>query len=99
MAGYIYDTTVLSALLDAAHQRHADIARAVAVLPENASQFVSAISLDGARQGRRCARRSVLSYSPPFGIDEWPPFVLRVEANSMMLEKSEIPASAGMTVL
>lgn len=45
MAGYVYDTSVLSALLDAAHQRHADIARAVTSLPEDASQFVSAVSL------------------------------------------------------
>ncbi|HEX7855311.1 MAG TPA: PIN domain-containing protein [Sphingobium sp.] len=45
MTGYIYDTSVLSALLDAAHHRHTDIARAVALLPEDASHFVSAVSL------------------------------------------------------
>ncbi|MDR7155755.1 putative nucleic acid-binding protein [Sphingobium xenophagum] len=45
MTGYIYDTSVLSALLDAAHQRHVDIARAVASLPDDASHFVSAVSL------------------------------------------------------
>lgn len=45
MTGYIYDTSVLSVLLDAAHPRHADIARAVAALPEDASHFVSAVSL------------------------------------------------------
>ena len=45
MTGYIYDTSVLSALLDAAHQRHADVVRAVALLPEDASHFVSAVSL------------------------------------------------------
>ena len=45
MTGYIYDTSVLSALLDAAHQRHADIAQAVASLPEDAGHFVSAVSL------------------------------------------------------
>ena len=45
MTGYIYDTSVLSALLDAAHQRHADVARAVATLTEEASHFVSAVSL------------------------------------------------------
>lgn len=45
MTGYIYDTSVLSALLDDAHQRHADIARAVASLPGEASHFVSAVSL------------------------------------------------------
>jgi predicted nucleic acid-binding protein len=45
VTGYIYDTSVLSALLDAAHGRHADIARAVTLLPEDASHFVSAVSL------------------------------------------------------
>lgn len=45
MIGYIYDTSVLSALLDASHNRHQDIDRAVASLPEDASHFVSAISL------------------------------------------------------
>ena len=45
MTGYVYDTSVLSALLDAAHQRHADIARAVASLPQDSSHFVSAVSL------------------------------------------------------
>lgn len=45
MTGYIYDTSVLSALLDAEHQRHADIALAVASLPNDASHFVSAVSL------------------------------------------------------
>jgi tRNA(fMet)-specific endonuclease VapC len=45
VTGYIYDTSVLSALLDASHQRHDDVALAVASLPENASHFVSAISL------------------------------------------------------
>ena len=45
MTGYIYDTSVLSALLDAAHQRHPDIARSVASLPEDSSHFVSAVSL------------------------------------------------------
>lgn len=45
MTGYIYDTSVLSALLDARHQRHADIASAVASLPEEANHFVSAVSL------------------------------------------------------
>lgn len=45
MTGYIYDTSVLSALLDTSHQRHADIVRAVASLDEDASHYVSAISL------------------------------------------------------
>ncbi len=45
MTGYIYDTSVLSALLDAVHKRHADIVRAVASLPDEDSHFVSAISL------------------------------------------------------
>lgn len=45
MIGFIYDTSVLSALLDTAHKRHADIARVVVSLPENASHFVSAVSL------------------------------------------------------
>ncbi len=45
MPSYIYDTSVLSALLDDAHPRHADIKRAVDSLPEDASQFVSAVSL------------------------------------------------------
>lgn len=45
MPGYIYDTSVLSALLDDEHQRHADITRAIASLPEDASHFVSVISL------------------------------------------------------
>lgn len=45
VTGYIYDTSVLSALLDSAHQRHADITRAVAFLPQDASHFVSAVSL------------------------------------------------------
>ena len=45
MTGYIYDTSILSALLDPAHRRHADIARAVTALPEEASHFVSAVSL------------------------------------------------------
>ena len=45
MTGYVYDTSVLSALLDEAHQRHSDIVRAVAALPEDASHFVSAVSL------------------------------------------------------
>lgn len=45
MTGYIYDTSVLSALLDAAHKRHFDIAQAIATLPEDASHFVSAVSL------------------------------------------------------
>jgi predicted nucleic acid-binding protein len=45
MTGYIYDTSVLSALLDASHQRHVDIVRAIASLPEDASHYVSAVSL------------------------------------------------------
>ncbi|HEX5259113.1 MAG TPA: PIN domain-containing protein [Sphingomicrobium sp.] len=45
MTGYIYDTSVLSALLDTAHQRHADVARAVLALSDEASHFVSAVSL------------------------------------------------------
>jgi predicted nucleic acid-binding protein len=45
VTGYIYDTSVLSVLLDAAHPRHTDIARAVASLPQDASHFVSAVSL------------------------------------------------------
>ena len=45
MTGYIYDTSVLSALLDASHQRHVDIFGAVALLPEDASHYVSAVSL------------------------------------------------------
>lgn len=32
-------------MLDASHQRHADIARAIASLPEDVSHFVSAVSL------------------------------------------------------
>lgn len=53
MAGYIYDTSVISALLDAAHQRHADIARVVASLPTDASHFVSAVSLAELKFGVR----------------------------------------------
>lgn len=45
MTGYIYDTSVLSALLDAAHLRHSDIAHAIADLPKDTSHFVSAVSL------------------------------------------------------
>lgn len=45
MVGYIYDTSVLSALLDAGHPRHVHIARAVASLPGDTSHFVSAVSL------------------------------------------------------
>jgi predicted nucleic acid-binding protein len=45
VTGYIYDTTVLSSLLDSAHPRHADISRAVASLSKDASHFVSAVSL------------------------------------------------------
>jgi len=45
MTGYICDPSVVSALLDSAHQRHVDIAGAIASLPDDASHFVSSISL------------------------------------------------------
>lgn len=45
MTGYIYDTSVLSALLDSSHDHHADILRAVEALAHGSSHFVSAISL------------------------------------------------------
>jgi len=45
MKGYIYDTSVLSALLDASHARHHDIQQAVTSLAQDSSHFVSAISL------------------------------------------------------
>lgn len=45
VTGYIYDTSVLSALLDASHVRHGDVQQAVSTLSPNSSHFVSVISL------------------------------------------------------
>lgn len=45
MAGYIYDTTILSALLDPEHPRRQDVERSVALLPEGSSHFISTVSL------------------------------------------------------
>lgn len=64
MTGYLYDTSVLSALLDVTHQRHRDIASAVASLPNDASHFVSAISLAELTFGVRMSEVFSLSRLP-----------------------------------
>lgn len=45
MPGYLFDTSVISALLDRRHDRHFEIRQAVAILDSAAPQYLSPVSL------------------------------------------------------
>ncbi len=55
MSGYIFDTSVLSPLLDARHLRHGDVRTAVAALDPRSTKFVSAVVLAELEYGVRLA--------------------------------------------
>ena len=57
MAGYILDTSVLSALLDPGHGRHAEIKCKIEQLEESAKLFLAAASLAELRFGVNLATR------------------------------------------
>ena len=56
MAGYILDTTALSALLDPAHRRHRAMARAIPQLTQDSTVYLSPIVLAEIEFGVRMAR-------------------------------------------
>ena len=45
MSGYIFDTSVLSPLLDPSHSRHGDVRAAIGELDSHSTTFISTISL------------------------------------------------------
>ena len=45
MSGYIFDTNVLSALLDSTHSRHSDVRAAIGALDSRSTKFISAIAV------------------------------------------------------
>ena len=45
MSGYIFDTSVLSPLLDSSHSRHGDVRDAIGELDSHSTAFISTISL------------------------------------------------------
>ncbi len=45
VSGYIFDTNVLSALLDSGHSRHGDVRAAIGAFDSRSTEFISAISV------------------------------------------------------
>ena len=64
MSGYIFDTSVLSPLLDAEHSRHGDVQTAIGALDQHATKFVSAIVMAELAYGVRLVETVAGSASP-----------------------------------
>jgi len=64
VSGYIFDTSVLSPLLDAEHSRHGDVQTAIGALDQHSTKFVSAIVMAELAYGVRLAETVAGSASP-----------------------------------
>ena len=64
VSGYIFDTNVLSALLDSTHSRHSDVRAAIGALDGRSTKFVSAIVVAELEFGVHLAERETGVASP-----------------------------------
>ena len=64
MSGYIFDTSVISPLVDSAHFRHDDVRAAVGGLDARSTKFMSAITVAEVRYGVHLAKRVTGSALP-----------------------------------